>query len=119
MLGVQYLWVDSLCIMQDTVDKHDQIQQMDKIYQEALLCIVAAAGRDANAGLPGVSKERDVRQRIIDVDGMTLANTVPDLVTSIASTFWRSRGWCFQENVLSSRKLIFTADQTFYHCEHG
>jgi hypothetical protein len=119
MLGFRYLWCDSLCIMQDTADKHDQIQQMDRIYNEAVLCIVAAAGRDANAGLPGVSRQRDVRQRIIGLDGMKLANTVPDLVPSIASTFWRSRGWCFQENLLSSRKLIFTPDQTYYHCQHG
>lgn len=119
MLGERYLWVDSLCIMQDTTDKHDQIQQMDMIYQGAVLCIVAAAGRDANAGLPGVSGERDMRQRIIEVDGMKLANTLPDLVTSVAATFWRSRGWCFQENLLSLRKLVFTPDQTYFHCPHG
>jgi hypothetical protein len=105
--------------MQDTVDKHDQIQQMDKIYQNALLCIVAAAGRDANAGLPGVSTQRDVRQSIIELDDMKLSNTVADLTTSLEGTFWRSRGWCFQENLLSARKLIFTPDQTYYHCEHG
>jgi hypothetical protein len=119
MLGERYLWVDSLCIMQDTADKHDQIQQMDRIYQEAVLCIVAAAGRDANAGLPGISAPRDVRQHIVDIEGMNLANTVPDLVPSLGSTFWRSRGWCFQENLLSSRKLIFTPDQTYFHCLHG
>lgn len=105
--------------MQDTVDKHDQIHQMDKIYQNAVLCIVAAAGRDANAGLPGVSAKRDVRQKIIDIDGIKLANAVPDLASSLGATFWRSRGWCFQENMLSSRKLVFTPDQTYYHCEHG
>jgi hypothetical protein len=119
MLGERYLWVDSLCIMQDTIDKHDQIQQMDRIYQEAVLCIVAAAGRDANAGLPGLSGKRDIRQRIVEIDGMKLANTVPDSTSSVGATFWRSRGWCFQENLLSSRKLIFTPNQTYYHCPHG
>ena len=50
--------------MQDTPDKHTQIQQMDRIYQEAAFCIVAAVGMGANAGLPGVSGPRNARQRI-------------------------------------------------------
>jgi hypothetical protein len=50
---------------------------------------------------------------------MRLANTVSDLTSSMGGTFWRSRGWCFQENMLSPRKLIFTPDQTYYHCPHG
>lgn len=118
-LGEQYLWVDSLCIMQDTPDKHSQIQQMDRIYQEAAFCIVAAAGQDANAGLPGVSKSRSAQQRIINVNGMLLANKVPPLGQSLSQTFWKSRGWCYQEGLLSSRKLIFTSDQTYYYCPHG
>lgn len=118
LLGERYLWVDSMCIQQDTTDKHDQIQQMDRIYQNAALCIVAAAGSHANVGLPGLSC-RDVRQHIIEIDNLRLANTVPDLTQSIAQTFWETRGWCFQESLLSSRKLIFTPNQTYYHCQHG
>jgi hypothetical protein len=53
------------------------------------------------------------------IDGMKLANTVLDLVLSIASIFWQSRGWCFRENVSSLQMLIFTLDQTFYHCKHS
>lgn len=92
---------------------------MDQIYQEATFCIVAAAGMDANAGLPGVSKSRDARQHIVEVDGMRLANTIPPLIQSLSQTYWESRGWCFQESLLSSRKVIFTASQTYYHCQHG
>ncbi|KAI8930938.1 hypothetical protein NX059_011953 [Plenodomus lindquistii] len=119
LLGERYLWVDSLCIMQDTIDKHTQIQQMDLIYQNAALCIVAAAGRDANAGLPGVSAPRAQRQRIINIGPHQLSNKLPSFGESIASTFWQSRGWCFQEELLSVRKLVFTADQTYLSCEHG
>jgi hypothetical protein len=118
MLGERYLWCDSLCIMQNTSDKHDQIQQMDLIYQGAVLCIVAAAGLDANAGLPGISRERKMRQHIVEVDDMKLANTLWDVAPSVEATFWRSRGWCFQEDLLSTRKLIFTPQQTYFQCPH-
>jgi hypothetical protein len=55
MIGERYLWVDSLCIVQDDPqEKHGQIANMDAIYGNAILTINAAAGQDANAGLPGV-----------------------------------------------------------------
>ena len=105
--------------MQDTPDKHTQIQQMDLIYQSAAFCIVAAAGRDGHAGLPGVSRLRATRQRIINLGYAWLANKIPPIDQSLAQTFWQSRGWCFQEDLLSVRKLVFTPDQMYYSCEHG
>ncbi len=54
-LKVPFLWVDSLCILQnDDHDMYNGIDSMDLIYQGAHLTIVAASGHDANSGLPGV-----------------------------------------------------------------
>lgn len=65
-IGRWYLWVDSLCIIQDDVnDKQQQLTLMDSIYASAELVIVTAAGRDANAGLPGIrNTPRCIRQQI-------------------------------------------------------
>jgi hypothetical protein len=54
-LGERYLWIDSLCIVQDdeTV-KHGQVMNMEAIYGNASFTIIAAGGEDADAGLPGV-----------------------------------------------------------------
>jgi hypothetical protein len=53
-IGERYLWVDSLCIVQDDKDqKHGLIDSMDVIFSGALLTIIAATGRDANAGIFG------------------------------------------------------------------
>ena len=54
LLSLPYLWVDSLCIEQDSPLKMATIEQMDAIYGCARLTLVAAAGADAQAGLPGV-----------------------------------------------------------------
>lgn len=54
-LGLQHLWVDALCIIQDDADDQSyQIRNMSTMYSSAFLTIVAASGEDANAGLPGL-----------------------------------------------------------------
>lgn len=55
-IGMRYLWVDCLCIVQDdeTGEKANAISKMDSIYGAAFLTIIAATGSDADHGLPGV-----------------------------------------------------------------
>ncbi len=49
LLGLRYLWVDSICIVQDSqADMQDQFPKMGQIYGNALLTIVAADGDDAS-----------------------------------------------------------------------
>lgn len=55
-LGIQYVWVDSLCIIQDS-DRSWKLNayNMDSIYGNAELTICAADGKDASAGLRAMS----------------------------------------------------------------
>jgi len=117
-LGEKYLWVDALCIIQDNpTDLHDQIQNMNTVYGSAKLTIVAAAGSDSNAGLPGSALHP---RTVLDIDGVVddvqLIPALPNFATSIFDSVWESRGWTMQEKVLSKRLLIFTEHQIFYHC---
>lgn len=50
-LGIQYLWIDCLCIIQD--DPHDWEQQaatMSTVYRDAYLTISASASSDSTSG---------------------------------------------------------------------
>lgn len=78
---------------------------MDNIYRSASLTIVAAAGSDANAGLPDVRRPRTVTQHVAMVKGYELT-TVPELPTfAIESSVWSQRAWTYQEQTLSYRML--------------
>lgn len=48
LIGYRYLWIDSLCIIQDNdTDKMKQLVTIDTIYTRAALTIVAADSDDA------------------------------------------------------------------------
>jgi hypothetical protein len=93
-IGERYLWVDSLCIIQDNGDaKQTAINQMNLIYENAVLTIIAAEGTDANAGLPGVGcRPRSQRQRF-DLIGPHLKMIVPHSLKGLEWSKWSSRAW--------------------------
>jgi hypothetical protein len=116
-LGFRYLWVDRFCIDQDDPDgKYQQIKQMDAIYEDADLVLVAAAGADETYGLPGVSRTPRTPQTTARFNGMRVISTMKDPHFSIQSSKWASRGWTFQEAALSRRRLVFTDQQLYFEC---
>ena len=116
-LGWQYLWVDRYCIDQNDEEKHFQINQMDKIYLCAETTIVAAAGENANYGLPGVSSTLRRAQPYAVVRGQLLASTMRSPQVAIGGSRWATRGWTYQEAALSKKLLVFTDDQVFFECK--
>ncbi|KAI4143281.1 MAG: hypothetical protein L6R39_004640 [Caloplaca ligustica] len=80
-IGERYLWVDSLCIVQDDEDdKKQQLSIMDSIYANAELVVVAAAGGNADIGLPGIGRtERLISQRTEEIGGMHFITAQPSV----------------------------------------
>jgi len=116
-IGEKYLWVDSLCIVQDDADsKHDQISHMAIIYSSALMTIVAASARDASSNLPGLrpgTRWPREKQEIYELNRPLR----PDLVLkAVDRTIYVSRAWTFQERHLSRRCLYFLDEQVYFQC---
>ncbi|KAJ2898045.1 hypothetical protein MKZ38_004213 [Zalerion maritima] len=121
MLCFRYLWVDKYCIDQGRPDeKHQQIANMDLIYNGSELTLVAAAGVDQSAGLPGVTSSRTPKgcgQVSITDTGINLVyppSRGPEL--GVRNSRWMTRGWTFQEAVLSRRLLSFTDQGLYFEC---
>ena len=116
-LGLNFLWVDKLCIDQDNPDtKHDQISHMDFVYRGAEITIVAAAGEDENTGLPGVGTRRRRVQPIAQLEDIKITSSMSHPFHTITNSRWWTRGWTYQEAVLSRRCLVFTEDQVYFEC---
>ncbi|KAK1778974.1 heterokaryon incompatibility protein-domain-containing protein [Copromyces sp. CBS 386.78] len=122
-LGYKYLWIDRYCIPQDEPEaKHIQIQNMGSIYSLSILTIIGAAGEDAEYGLPGVSSPPRVPQlwTTIPCDGRKSQLPLiyfhpPD--TEIRTAKWHSRGWTYQEGMLSKRRLVFSDRHIYFQCQ--
>ena len=95
----------------------EQLNNMDLVYQNAWVTIVAAAGEDAHFGLPGVGGQRRLHQPSAKIGDEFLVSTLPDLSTVLGATVWATRGWTYQEDILSTRRLYFTEHQVYYKCQ--
>ncbi|RSL68344.1 hypothetical protein CEP54_002884 [Fusarium duplospermum] len=114
-IGIGYLWVDALCILQDSVeDLEEQLASMSQIYQQATLSICAAYGTDSSTGIPGVSLQPG-GQHVEQYNEMPLITLRP-VATIVGESKWDSRAWTFQERLLSTRCAIFTADGMIWQC---
>jgi hypothetical protein len=115
-MGFSYLWVDRYCLDQENkVEKHEFIQNMDQIYTNAQLTIIAAAGHDPTYGLPGVGSRPRSLQHHVRIGNTKLVQLMRPGSDFPKSSWWE-RAWTYQEAVLSKRKLVFTDHQVFYVC---
>ncbi|KAI1333582.1 heterokaryon incompatibility protein-domain-containing protein [Xylariaceae sp. FL0016] len=106
-LGYRYLWVDKYCIDQSNPEsKMQQISVMDQIYENAAITLVDAMGENDAHGLAGSAR----------VDGLCFALVARDAGFALQGCKWATRGWTYQEAVLSRRCLLFTKTQVFFVC---
>ncbi|KAL2829537.1 heterokaryon incompatibility protein-domain-containing protein [Aspergillus cavernicola] len=117
-LDERYLWADRLCIIQDDAeDLKNQIEAMGEIYSSAQIVLVAAYGDSMNFGIPGISYPRKAVQYCEGIFDLRIINLVRECEDDPLN-IWDTRGWTYQEAVLSNRRLYFTNSQAFFECEH-
>jgi hypothetical protein len=125
-LGIDYLWIDSLCIIQD--DEQDwatHMSVMDKIYRYAYVTLAAAAAIDDEGGFftktdiqytetyhfrlteDETEHEIHIRNGLHHPDADWPSREVMPLMR---------RGWVVQERVLSRRYLFFGTQELLWEC---
>ncbi len=122
-IGVEFLWVDSVCIPQDdSVEKGLQISRMSSVYSSAVLTLVAVSATSASDPLPRVQEcGRDTIVVAYQDPDFCLAVRKPasNLSRTLTASYYNSRAWTFQERLLSLRCLYFTDEQVFFQCQRS
>jgi hypothetical protein len=126
-LGLRYLWIDALCIIQDDeADWEVEAGSMGRVYTNSLFTISATSAQNPAQGL--------FCRR--DVDYVNLPHTYSGIcgrgaplslgsLGDLLSTAMdkespvRERAWILQEQILSPAVLHFTHEQLIWECRSG
>lgn len=119
-MGIRYLWVDRLCIIQDDpTHLMSQLQQMAQIYANSYFTIIAADGVDARHGLRGIDSQSSPRSLVHEYYEFTPNVTMvekPKWERSSQRPRWYTRAWTFQERAVSRRTLVFSQASIYWQC---
>ncbi|KAI0865770.1 heterokaryon incompatibility protein-domain-containing protein [Xylaria cubensis] len=130
-IGQRYLWIDALCILQDSPeDKVVQLGKMHAIYKNSYLTINASSASSTYEGFlyqPRPQREPRTTIPFPCPDGTVgtafIAYTIPSVTEGPSKTYWDElepitwRGWCYQEKVLPARSLLYASDTLKYYCQ--
>lgn len=122
-LGMRYVWIDSLCIVQgDVEDFQKEAPHMGEIYSQAAV-VLAAHGFRLNLERDGTREIKPAPQhesatkplsvfvrRVMDHDNL--------FNTSMQTTTYWGRAWCFQERLFAPRILHFggSYEELLFEC---
>ncbi|KAI0533551.1 HET-domain-containing protein [Xylaria digitata] len=133
-LGIQYLWVDSLCIMQDSRDDwREQAALMHLVYSHALITIVATSATSCHDGFlernidsvpmakVAYSLSAGDRQSASDDRRYMIVYDYDNPLDiwrmhAINGSKWNTRAWTMQERSLSTRMVHFCRNKMFFEC---
>ncbi|KAK6437735.1 hypothetical protein LTR95_006065 [Oleoguttula sp. CCFEE 5521] len=125
-LGFRYIWIDTLCIFQDSdQDWLAQAKQMADIYKNSW-CTLASSDGALSPIQPGISLQPDEKPvRVVhDIASSWSFKGVNDWCL-VDTDYWRlnwlerelnTRGWVFQEALLSRRVAHFHGEQLMWEC---
>ncbi|OAP56326.1 hypothetical protein AYL99_09505 [Fonsecaea erecta] len=129
-LGYRFLWIDSLCIIQDSPsDWNEQSMLMDRVYSCSSLNIAATVvndegssgcffQRNAQAVVPPlINLVFRLKGTIVEQDiSCYYFRSYPPWKKTLQSSELLNRAWVFQERFLSPRMLYFDRRQLYWEC---
>jgi len=120
-LEVPYLWIDSLCIVQDSAtDWASESSKMNDVYKNSYLNLAAAASLDANGGLFYPRSPLSTTPCIVKIGEGADAKYAGSFYTPENERSDKmvlfTRGWVFQECLLAPRILLFGKEELHWEC---
>ncbi|UPX11339.1 uncharacterized protein EKO05_0001947 [Ascochyta rabiei] len=120
-LGVQYLWIDSLCILQgDDGDFNEESKKMEDVYSGAYCVLAASRANSQKDGFLGPRPQREYVTFQRDAEKpFYVCKTIDHFSKDVIEGSLNKRGWVLQERALARRTIYFTENQTYFECGQG
>ncbi|KAF4634558.1 hypothetical protein G7Y89_g3549 [Cudoniella acicularis] len=120
-LGKRYLWIDSLCIIQDNrQDWEREAKLMEAVFSTAYCTIAATSAKGSTVGFLGDRPvKRCLRVPNTSKNAVYFCETVDNFRGDVEEGVLNQRGWVFQERALSRRIIHFSDNQTYFECGQG
>jgi len=120
-LGIARIWIDSLCIIQDSeADWETECPLMANIYSNALLTIAAS---DAPNSLTGFLHDYPSKDSCVLGDSVAIryirwgySSRINNLYFADEKTMLSKRGWALQEAIFSNRLIAFKQGRMQWRC---
>ena len=126
-LGLRYLWIDSLCIIQDDEsDWQKEAARMMDIYSHSYLTIAATSSASTSDGfLSRATPPPSIEINFTSANNPNITGSYvlrPSLINEafmadVLEKPWSERGWTFQEEMLSRRVLYFGESMLHFQCQ--
>ncbi len=132
-LCIPYLWIDSLCIIQGPggqTDWEEQCQQMGKVYSNAYVTLCPLSSSSCLQGFlarPKLKVKMSFRWSLNHTVGgrftfhycgpcVVLPPSWDNFDMDLYLSRWNTRGWVYQEQVMSRRLLWFGNSTVHFQC---
>lgn len=120
-LGIQYLWVDSICIIQgNDGDFTQEAKNMEKVFSGAYCVLAASRATNQHDGFLGPRPQRKyITFQRGDEDPFYICESIDNFSKDVIEGSLNQRGWVLQERALARRTIYFTENQTYFECGKG
>ncbi|TXB96191.1 hypothetical protein FocTR4_00016303 [Fusarium oxysporum f. sp. cubense] len=118
-MGLKYIWIDSLCIIQDSLaDWTQEAKDMKRVYEHAIFNLCSATASDSSGNSFVARRAYLLKPQRLRIHGEVFQFVCDDLLQDdITYCTLRSRAWVYQEWYLSKRSLILGSHQLWWHCK--
>ncbi|KAK8029780.1 hypothetical protein PG993_011071 [Apiospora rasikravindrae] len=121
-LGVRYIWIDSICILQGKDgDFNEEASRMEDVFSGAYVVLAASRATGMHGGFLHDRRRRDfvTFARSATEKPFYVCEPIDDFSKDVLESPLNSRGWVMQERALARRSVYFTETQMYFECGKG
>ena len=119
-LGIRYLWIDTLCVINDNIDFFEaEVKNIPTIFNLAYCVIAASHARSDNDGFLIDRREREFVSFTSTQGPFYVCEAIDNFQSDVIGGNLNRQGWILQERAFARRTISFTTTQTYWECGEG